>query len=258
MKKLNITKEQFNKSRYFKNKYGNLEYVSESGKVFKTDKGKILMFKEGFFGDLGEEIGDRLDSGVSKIRKFFHGKPKFKEGDSVMICMIEWSPCSVSHGGTITKTKWGDRKWYYEVDFGGDGDLEWWPEDALAIDTDPEAGSEKLDRKSLIEKYPEFVKRAKTILGKKTRKELGIDESTKRFGKKFAKEGTESNPRFKCMEDVGVTTSTDGHYATFLTDMVAGFLEKQRGIDDVEYGGDDGILVTFSDGGKVVISFDTI
>ena len=46
MKKLNITKEQFEKSRYFKNKYGTLEYVSESGKVFKTNKGKVLMFKE--------------------------------------------------------------------------------------------------------------------------------------------------------------------------------------------------------------------
>ena len=58
-------------------------------------------------------------------------------------------------------------------------------------------------------------------------------------------------------EDVGVTTSTGGHYATFLTDMVAGFLEKQRGIDDVEHG-DDGILVTFSDGGKVAVSFDAV
>ena len=46
MKKLNITKEQFNRSKYFKNKYGTLEYVSESGKIFKTDKGKVLMFKE--------------------------------------------------------------------------------------------------------------------------------------------------------------------------------------------------------------------
>ena len=46
MKKLNITKEQFEKSKYFKNKYGKLEYVSESSKVFKTNKGKILMFKE--------------------------------------------------------------------------------------------------------------------------------------------------------------------------------------------------------------------
>ena len=46
MKKLNITKERFEKSRYFQKKYGKLEYVSESGKVFKTDKGKVLMFNE--------------------------------------------------------------------------------------------------------------------------------------------------------------------------------------------------------------------
>ena len=46
MKKLNITKEQFNRSRYFQRKYGELEYVSESGRLFKTDKGKVLMFKE--------------------------------------------------------------------------------------------------------------------------------------------------------------------------------------------------------------------
>ena len=46
MKKLNITKEAFEKSNYFKNKYGKLEYVSESGKLFKTNKGKILKFNE--------------------------------------------------------------------------------------------------------------------------------------------------------------------------------------------------------------------
>ena len=46
MKKLSITKEAFEKSKYFTGKYGKLEYVSESGKLFKTDKGKILMFKE--------------------------------------------------------------------------------------------------------------------------------------------------------------------------------------------------------------------
>ena len=50
MKKFNITKEQFNRSRYFKNKYGRLEYVSESGKMFKTNKGKVLMFKESQVG----------------------------------------------------------------------------------------------------------------------------------------------------------------------------------------------------------------
>ena len=46
MKKLNITKEQFNRSRYFQKKYGTLEYVSESGKVFKTSKGQLLKFNE--------------------------------------------------------------------------------------------------------------------------------------------------------------------------------------------------------------------
>jgi len=46
MKKLNVTKERFEKSRYFTNKYGKLEYVSESGKLFKTDKGNVLKFKE--------------------------------------------------------------------------------------------------------------------------------------------------------------------------------------------------------------------
>jgi hypothetical protein len=51
MKKLNITKERFEKSNYFKNKYGKLEYVSESGKLFKTSKGKILKFNEGAYHD---------------------------------------------------------------------------------------------------------------------------------------------------------------------------------------------------------------
>ena len=46
MKKLNITKEQFNRSNYFQRKYGKLEYVSESGKLFKTSKGNVLRFNE--------------------------------------------------------------------------------------------------------------------------------------------------------------------------------------------------------------------
>ena len=48
MKKLNVTKERFEKSRYFQKKYGKLEYVSESGNLYKTNKGKVLMFNEGF------------------------------------------------------------------------------------------------------------------------------------------------------------------------------------------------------------------
>ena len=63
MKKLNITKEQFNRSRYFQKKYGTLEYVSESGKVFKTDKGKVLMFKESL------DYEDDLMRVVSNLKK---------------------------------------------------------------------------------------------------------------------------------------------------------------------------------------------
>ncbi len=59
MKKLNITKEQFNKSRYFTKKYGKLEYVSESGRLFKTNKGKVLMFKESA-SSLDNEDGESL------------------------------------------------------------------------------------------------------------------------------------------------------------------------------------------------------
>lgn len=43
-RKLNITKKQYNESRYFQKKYGKLEYVSESGNIYKTDKGRILKF----------------------------------------------------------------------------------------------------------------------------------------------------------------------------------------------------------------------
>lgn len=42
MKKLNITKKQYDESKYFTNKYGNLKYMSESGKLYKTDKGVVL------------------------------------------------------------------------------------------------------------------------------------------------------------------------------------------------------------------------
>lgn len=42
MKKLNITKKQYDESKYFNKKYGALKFVSESGKVYKTDKGVVL------------------------------------------------------------------------------------------------------------------------------------------------------------------------------------------------------------------------
>lgn len=66
MKKLNITKEQFNRSNYFQKKYGKLEYVSESGKLFKTNKGKVLKFNEGFMSNMGKD-GQHLYSIIYKF-----------------------------------------------------------------------------------------------------------------------------------------------------------------------------------------------
>lgn len=76
MKKLNITKEAFEKSKYFNKKYGKLEYVSESGKMFKTDKGKVLMFKEsegmGLNPDeLDDELSAEIDSDEIKNDDFY-------------------------------------------------------------------------------------------------------------------------------------------------------------------------------------------
>ena len=56
-RKLNITKKQYNESRYFQKKYGKLKYVSESGKLFKTSKGNILKFMK-------ESVGTASGSGV--------------------------------------------------------------------------------------------------------------------------------------------------------------------------------------------------
>ena len=69
MKKLNITKERFEKSRYFTNKYGKLEYVSESGKIFKTNKGKVLMFKESA-KKFGKKFGKKFKESVDTYDEF--------------------------------------------------------------------------------------------------------------------------------------------------------------------------------------------
>ena len=44
MKTLKITKERFEKSRYFQKKYGKLEYVSESGEIYMTESGELVRF----------------------------------------------------------------------------------------------------------------------------------------------------------------------------------------------------------------------
>ena len=79
MKKLNITKEQFNRSNYFKNKYGELEYVSESGKIFKTNKGKILKFTK---EDSSDEWDDAIFKPSNELQKLYKQlKAKYGKGD---------------------------------------------------------------------------------------------------------------------------------------------------------------------------------
>ena len=61
MKKLNITKKQYDESKYFTNKYGAIKFVSESGKHYKTDKGVVLALESEIKKEDGDEsIIDRL------------------------------------------------------------------------------------------------------------------------------------------------------------------------------------------------------
>ena len=104
MKRLNITKEQFEKSRYFKDKYGTLKYVSESGKLFKTSKGQVLKFnesdedKEQFkkqeVGVYDEGVKDSIKSGWNKVKQGAKAvgkaigdtfKGPFRKGDHIVM-----------------------------------------------------------------------------------------------------------------------------------------------------------------------------
>ena len=61
MKKLNITKKQYDESKYFTNKYGAIKFVSESGKHYKTDKGVVLALESEIKKEDGDDsIIDRL------------------------------------------------------------------------------------------------------------------------------------------------------------------------------------------------------
>lgn len=79
MKKLNITKKQFSESKYFQTKYGKLKYVSESGNVYKTDKGNVLRFNEEYEFD-ESYIGDMVKDGWKKVKDGAR-KLKTKIGD---------------------------------------------------------------------------------------------------------------------------------------------------------------------------------
>lgn len=62
MKRLNITKEQFNKSKYFKNKYGKLEYVSESGNLFNDTT--VYSLDSGYVKETGWRARIYKDNGM--------------------------------------------------------------------------------------------------------------------------------------------------------------------------------------------------
>ena len=72
MKKINITKKQYDESKYFTKKYGALKYVSESGKLYKTDKGVVLALegKECQGGDCTKDKkNESIDDLKAKLRK---------------------------------------------------------------------------------------------------------------------------------------------------------------------------------------------
>ena len=179
MKKLNITKEQYNKSRYFKDKYGKLEYVSESGKLFKTNKGQVLKFKESKksfddFGDIDtlQAIHDReLDSMISDgiEEKNFLGIRGLNKG---------------TYGGGEKFLQWNDKELLYD-DFeyeiqerfpeSQEGEFEAWIHDPR----------NKKKIKSILPELDWYFNDDSYL------------ESTMKFGKKFTKEDRNSDPNDK-------------------------------------------------------------
>lgn len=96
MKKLNITKEAFEKSKHFQKKYGKLEYVSESGKLFKTDKGHVIKFvNEGrglkFKVDESEE-DDTSKSTLGEIKRKIEFLTESTSPELVLDSMLEDPP----------------------------------------------------------------------------------------------------------------------------------------------------------------------
>ena len=107
MKKLNITKKQYDESKYFNKKYGAIKFVSESGKHYKTDKGVVLALEgtepdadpnaeptDESLADIGnaikgtaKEIGGKIKDGAKKAAKsaanFFKGN--FRKNDTVEV-----------------------------------------------------------------------------------------------------------------------------------------------------------------------------
>ena len=234
MKKLNITKEHFEKSDYFNKKYGKLEYVSESGKLFKTDKGKVLMFKEsegmGLSPDeLDDELSAEIDSDEIKNDDFYdEGLERAMKDYGRKIARyakVEATPQSVGCGVKEISLWYVDTEkneiWYeidivrasrkdnldysdiddkfiknmYDVMFKSYGEFVGWkfPYKQYCHDGVMENGNElpiaigiKIDMKQ--------VKVSKRHVDDARLDYLtNYEESTKKFGKKFAKESSEGD-----------------------------------------------------------------
>ena len=232
MKKLNITKEAFEKSRYFKNKYGTLEYVSESGKLFKTNKGKVLMFKEGI-GDSIKRGWNKIKSGANKVGHFIGRSAMMQpKGDHIEV----WNAKYLSKGeaeranspvmsGKIVLSSRIDGRYIFEIDGDIDssvkiGDFM----DFQNIDTPHrERGTgyvEKINGNKL------YLRIHKDMISDKS----NFKESSKKFGKKFKESvgDVATDPAYVCpycgsrncefddAEDIG-SGLTEGYFdgATF-------------------------------------------
>ena len=159
MKKLPITKETFEKSKYFQKKYGKLEYVSESGKVFKTNKGKILKFNESI-KDIAPGIQD-------------------------------W-------GTTVYIEKLGAEMSWDDIFFIVKKDCRQYPllEEVLGLEPYEEPTNNQIKKwiKTNPESFIEYLEEFGTYNDNFADDDSddSYDESTKKFGKKFTKENVEA------------------------------------------------------------------
>ena len=308
MKKLPITKAAFDKSRYFKNKYGKLEYVSESGRLFKTNKGKILKFKESMENgdklkvemlckDLErnyntlkyDEIEDKLSGAGFQLDEYgggLHGRPAYAVfvHPCGIVVNIEYLFVRTSPGkdswiaDDVTNFYWMDdpdyQRWSTESakKFGKKFTKEAasddiysfyeWLETNTQYDSgihvhyyDNEDGSETVELRfddryqwaddvedgKISKDEDPGVKDWIALFERKASKngwEFDTDEYEDEFSLTLRgsdegdedsyQEGTESNPRFKCMEDGEDRDNTrflievvdeDGHYDEFFIDL---------------------------------------
>ena len=123
MKKLNITKKQYDESKYFNKKYGSIKFVSESGKHYKTDKGVVLALEgtdpaqtDESLKDIGDaikgtakEIGGKIKAGAAKAKKAIGDaiKGPFRKGDQVEMSNDQGDTCTA----TITDGTLGGKEY---------------------------------------------------------------------------------------------------------------------------------------------------